>query len=99
MRIPELKEQVSIEEVISYLGGRPFGWSGGYRDRWVKWICPFCSDSNGSASVQPQAGRFLCHQCSAPRDGQSGDIVDVAMFELGTTSVNEAVTWLERTFL
>ena len=99
MRIAELKEQVSIEEVIAYLGGREAGWTGGYKDRWVSWVCPFCSDKNGSASVQPQSGYFLCHQCAAPRDGKAGDILDVAMYELNTKDINEAKTWLERNFL
>jgi hypothetical protein len=92
----ELREEIGIEEVIVYLGGRILsgGWGGGWRST----VCPFCADSNGSGSLNRPLGRFLCHQCGAPRDGRSGDVVDIAKYELGTTSTEEAVKWLKRTF-
>jgi hypothetical protein len=98
MKIEELKDRITIEEVLAHFGadtGR----------RWTSWgawtpiNCPFCSDRNGSGSVNLSAGRFLCHQCGCPRDGRSGDIVDIAKYELQSDDTNEACRWLAATFL
>ncbi len=93
--IDDLKDEIAIEEVISYLGGEIIG--NGWND-WSKTRCPFCGDTNGSASTNRILGRFLCHQCGAPRDGKSGDILDVAMLELHTTDTRDAIAWLKKTF-
>lgn len=92
-----LREDISIGEVLAYLGSAPPSGRAGWSD-WVSMNCPFCTDRNGSASVNRRLGRFLCHQCGAPRDEKAGDIVDLAMFELNTKDTKEAVEWLTRTF-
>jgi len=92
-----LKEEVSVEEVLVYLGAK-IGWRGGWGE-WSPIDCPFCSDTNGSGSMNRQAGRYLCHQCGAPADGRSGDIIDIAKFELNDDNTQKAVEWLKTTFL
>lgn len=96
MDLQEIKEQVTIEEVLAEFGG-DIGRRGGYGD-WTPIVCPFCRDSGGSASINRAAGRFLCHQCGAPRDGKSGDIFDVAAYA-ERLSTKEAIEWVQRTFL
>lgn len=97
MNIDELKEDVPIEMVLEHFGatvnGRGYG-------EWRPMNCPWCGDSNGSASVNLRSGYFLCHQCGAPDrpNGKAGDIVDIAMFEIGTRDVAKATTWLNETF-
>ena len=96
MRPEELREEIPIEEVLAYFGARiPAGrsWS-----TWQKMVCPFCSDTNGSATVNKAAQRFICHQCGAPRDGRAGDIVDIAIWADEANEYKEAVEWLTRTF-
>jgi DNA primase len=99
MTIEELKEVLTIEEVLAYWGGEVSGRRGGWGD-WQPVNCPFCSDSNGSASVNRQAGLFLCHQCGAPdRDnGKAGDIVDLVKFAERIRDTKEAIEWLRTTF-
>jgi DNA primase len=99
MDIAELKEQVTIEEVLAHFGAN-VGMRGGWSE-WTAITCPFCSDSSGSASVNRAAGMFLCHQCLAPdRDnGKAGDIVDVVRYAESIRTVPEAVEWITRTFL
>lgn len=95
--LEEVKEGVTILEVLAHFGGqgpRSGGWGG-----WVPVSCPFCADSNGSASVNVPAGRFLCHQCGAPRDGKSGDVIDVAKYGENFMTTKDAIQWLRRTFL
>jgi hypothetical protein len=97
-RYEELREEIPILDVLLDIGASVPGWaSGGWGD-WKKVVCPFCTDTNGSASYNAGAGRFLCHQCGAPRDGSSGDVVDVARLFLGTNDDEEAIQWLNRRF-
>ena len=97
--IEELKEDVSIEEVLRYFGADPGGnRRGGWGD-WQSMSCPFCKDSNGSASINRQLNRFNCHQCGAPgRDGKSGDIFDVAKYGMNFNDTKDAIEWITRTF-
>lgn len=95
--IDELKEDVSISEVLTWYGGA--AGARRYGAEWVPTNCPFCSDRNGSGSVNTSLGRFLCHQCGAPRDGKSGDIVDVVMFAEDLTDTKDAIAWIERNLL
>lgn len=94
--IEDLKDEVSISEVLAHYGAQ-VGRSGSWTE-WRPVNCPFCRDRNGSGSVNMLAGRFLCHQCGAPRDGQSGDIVDVVKYGEDITDTREAIRWIERTF-
>lgn len=99
MSIEDLKELATIGEVLAHFGAViPRG--GGWND-WQPIDCPFCSDTNGSASVNQAAGYFICHQCGAPdRAGdKAGDIIDVVKFGENIRDTNEAVRWIEQTFL
>jgi DNA primase len=94
--IEDLKEEVSIAEVLTWYGAAV----GGRRSsEWTPINCPFCKDRSGSGSVNLSRGRFLCHQCEAPRDGKSGDIVDVVMFAEDFTETKDAIAWIERNLL
>lgn len=98
--ISVLKEQIGIDEVLSYYGaffGRVLrGWG-----QWSSLNCPFCTDTNGSASMHVTAGLFFCHQCGAPDrpNGKAGDIVDVVKFGESITETKDAVRWIRDTFL
>lgn len=98
-RYEELREDIPILEVLLDIGAHTrgyatsVGWGG-----WRAITCPFCTDTDNSASYHLAWGRFLCHQCGAPRDGSSGDVVDVARLYLGTTDDKEAIEWLTRRF-
>jgi hypothetical protein len=92
-----LKERVTIGEVLAFYGAS-IGSSRGSYDAWVPISCPFCKDSSGSASVQRAAGRFLCHQCGAPRDGKSGDIFDVVRYAERLQTNKDAIEWIDRNF-
>jgi hypothetical protein len=95
----ELREDIPVLDVLLEIGARTIGWSrGGGWSGWKEIVCPFCSDTNGSGSYNSIAGRYLCHQCGAPRDGRSGDVVDIAKLYLGTNEDREAIEWLRRTF-
>jgi DNA primase len=98
MTIEELKEIILIEEVLGLYGAQ-VGARGGWQE-WTPIDCPFCSDSNGSASVNRKAGLFICHQCGAPDrpNGKAGDIVDVAKFGESIRETKDAIEWLQRTF-
>lgn len=98
MDIAELREEIPIEEVLGFYG------SFTNRGTWSAWSpinCPFCSDSNGSASINRSAGLFICHQCGAPdrSNGKAGDIVDVAKFGESIRDTKEAIEWIKNTFL
>lgn len=95
--IEGLKERVTIGDVLSEFGAALPGARAGWQD-WVQMTCPFCPDRNGSASINRQLNRFLCHQCGAPRDGKSGDVIDVVKFELNIKDTRGAIEWLTRTF-
>lgn len=97
MDLQLLKERVTIAEVLGFYGAS-IGASRGSYDSWTAITCPFCRDSSGSASVQRAAGRFLCHQCGAPRDGKSGDIFDVVRYAERLQTNKEAIEWVERNF-
>lgn len=65
-----------IADVLKELGVTdvPFGLG------WVRMTCPFCDDSNGSASVNHDVQGFRCHQC-----GRSGDGLKLLQTEGGFT--------------
>ena len=94
----ELREDILIEEVLIEAGATTIGWARGGWGEWKQIVCPFCDDTNGSGSYNRRLGRFLCHQCGAPRDGKSGDVVDVAKVYLGVNDDKAAIEWLTRTF-
>lgn len=98
-RYDELREDIPILDVLLDLGAAVNGWAGGGWQDWKPITCPFCTDSDNSASYNPALGRFLCHQCGAPRDSErSGDVVDVAKCYLGTKDDKEAMTWLNNRY-
>ena len=90
MRIQQLKEEVSITDLLAHLGadvsGLPPSWG-----QWSPIRCPFHGDTRASASVNRQLGKFRCHACDV-----GGDILDLAMAELGTSDLQFAKEWLER---
>jgi len=93
VKIKELKERISITEVVEHLGGRI------NRTSWTEWQpchCPFHEDRVASSSVNLPKGRFICHGC-----GVSGDIVDLAKEALGGpgTDIRDAIDWLKERFL
>ena len=95
MTIDRLKEDITIDEVVEYLGGRKVSWGTyAHYDTWMPVTCPFHNDENASASMNRAKGRFKCHACDV-----SGDIVDLAREYLGDGGVRRAMDWLERTFL
>lgn len=67
-----LKEDVSIDRVLAYYGGK-YPRAGGWGN-WRSYRCPFHQDDIESASVNTRAGRFNCHAC-----GVSGDIIALVM--------------------
>lgn len=96
--IAELREAITVEEILSYYGAdirRSGSWS-----EWTPVNCPWCLDTNGSASMNRGAGLYLCHQCGAPdrANGKAGDIVDIVKFA-ERLNTSEAAEWLTRTFL
>lgn len=94
--IDRLKEEVSILEILAEYGATANG--AGWGD-WKPINCPWCGDTNGSASYN-LAGYYLCHQCGAPdRDnGKAGDIIDVVAFAERLTK-KDAIEWISRRFL
>ena len=94
--IEEVKEEISVVEILGHYGAET--WRASYHGHgWTPLNCPFCTDTNGSGSVNAAAGLFLCHQCGAPRDGKAGDIIDIVKDqELMTT--REALEWIRGTF-
>jgi len=97
MNIEDLKLEVPVLEVLAYYGadtGRR--WGGGGWSGWTPINCPFCTDSNGSASVNVAAGYFRCHQCGAPEraNDKAGDIIDIVKFAEGFKTTEEAVQWI-----
>ena len=94
MTIDRLKEDITIDEVVTYLGGKTAWNSVRFYDAWQAVTCPFHNDENASASMNRAKGRFKCHACDV-----SGDIVDLAREYLDETDVRRAMDWLERTFL
>lgn len=97
LTIERAKEEVTIVEVLAWFGGRSTMTTRG--GDWKPVVCPFCADSGGSASLNIVQGRFLCHQCGAPRDGRSGDVVDVVMYAENFRDTRDALAWIEKTFL
>lgn len=96
--IQHLKEDITIDEVVVYLGGQ-IPHQGGSWASWIPVKCPFHQDADASASLNRQIGRFKCHACDSPRaDGKAGDILDLAMEHLQSHDVKQAMAWLERTF-
>ena len=97
MTIDDLKDEITITEVLQNYGAS-FA-RGSFGSEWRPLNCPFCADKSGSGSINVGQGRYLCHQCGAPRDGKSGDIVDVVMFAEGLSSTKDAIAWIERHLL
>ena len=96
MDIEQLREEVPIEEVLAHYGasiGRGGGWA-----KWIPITCPFCSDTNGSGSLNRTAGIFLCHQCGSPRNGQAGDIIDIVK-DQEDLPTGKAIKFIEEHFL
>lgn len=85
-KIEEAKEAVTIEEMVTFLGGSIRGGSYG---AWMPTVCPIHEDNNASASVNEEIGRMKCHGCEF-----SGDVVDLAMVHLGTSDFVEAADWI-----
>lgn len=100
--IEDLKSDIPIREVIEYLGGQVTnGWGSNRCD--VR--CPFHNDTDASAYLFEGSGYFKCEACGAPRDGQAGDIIDVAkcaardgQANFDPDSITEAIDWLRETF-
>jgi hypothetical protein len=94
--IEELKETVTVEEVLAYYGAdvgvRWTSWNA-----WAPINCPFCRDTNGSGSMNRGAGYYLCHQCSEPRDGQAGDIIDIVKSQ-ENLDTKAAIQWISTQF-
>lgn len=64
----------AIADVLKELGAEdvPTGYG------WLRLVCPFCEDRNGSASVNHDLDGFICHQC-----GRRGDALKLLQTELG----------------
>lgn len=93
MKIAELKEKITMEELLAHYGVAPGtnGWN-----HWMPIRCPFHDDHQASASVNEMENRFNCHGC-----GVKGDIVDIVqqVENDGDGDVADAMEWLEETFL
>lgn len=97
MDIDEIRSEVPVLEVLAYYGGSTVA-RGYLSSGWQPYHCPFCGDTNGSGSVNVSAGRYLCHQCGEPRDGRSGDVVDIVKSQ-EQLDTREAIEWITSTFL
>lgn len=91
MNIDDLKAQVSITEVLVFMGAevRP-----GYGD-WKPVKCHMHEDRAASGSVNVQKGKYRCH--GGCTDERSWDIVDLAQEWTGE-DVRGALRWLEEKF-
>lgn len=68
--IAEIKKMVSMRKLLYHYG---WDWDApAYVDGWVAIRCPFHGDTNKSASLNDDLGRFRCHACDI-----GGDVVDV----------------------
>lgn len=91
--IEELKEEISLEEVLIECGAR--FQNGGWRQNEVPFFCFAHPNYNTpAASMNPLKGVWNCYSC-----GAGGSIIDAAMLHVGTTSVQKACEWLESEFL
>ena len=90
--IQDLKDDISIEEVLEHYGWVDDTHGGGWQE-WKKTLCPFHDDQTPSATVNMLEGRFHCFTCDT-----SGDIIDIVMIEEHLT-FKEAVRFLRETFL
>lgn len=72
----------AIADVLKELGADvvPTGYG------WVRMVCPFCDDTNGSAAVNHEVDAFTCHQC-----GTSGDALKLLRNGLGVSSYREVL--------
>lgn len=91
--IQQIKQQVGILRFMDRIGAK---WKWVPHDDEVKVFCPFCEDE---FSKKP-AGRanttkdlYFCFNC-----GAGGDIIKLAKVYLETTSLPEALEWLEVEF-
>lgn len=92
--IGELKEDISIEDMLLEIGAR-VQTSFGYSNEKPVW-CPFCTDiasNNPGATVNVFKGLFHCFVC-----GVGGDIITLARIHLETEDTRAAMKWLEDTF-
>ena len=94
--IDELKDELSLEDVLLECGAEIDTSSGSYGWRSeVPIFCPFHLNSRTSAaSMNTLKQVFFCYSC-----GAGGSVIDAAMLHLDTQSVSEAASWLEVTFL
>ena len=94
MKIDELKDKVSIEEILIHYGWDQYWF--GTRKGWSEWSstrCPFHLDEQPSASVNYLRNRFHCFVCDV-----SGDILDIVM-KMEHLPLHEAKRWIEDNFL
>ncbi len=89
MKIHELKERVSVEDLVVHLGGDVQYAYGG----WAKVLCPFHDDRRPSAEISPDGDFFRCWAC-----GVKGDVVDLAKVA-GKTDTRGAIAWLQENLL
>jgi DNA primase len=94
--IDELKEELSIEDVLIECGAEIETSTGyGWRSE-VPIFCPFHLNTNtAAASMNTLKQVFHCYSC-----GAGGSVIDAALLHLGPdTTIGEAASWLEMTFL
>jgi DNA primase len=90
VKIDELKQHVTISQVVMHFGGDvPM-----FADSWVSMRCPFHDDRVNSASISDEAGQYFCHAC-----GANGDILDVVQSAMQFADVTEAKQWIEENLL
>ena len=94
MNIDELKDKVSIYEVLEYYGLDSYGHTGHGWGNWEKVHCPFHFDQHASASVNFDKGRFHCFVCDV-----RGDILDIVQVMEHIDNIPEAMRWIETTFI
>ena len=97
MNISELKEEVSIVEILEHYGfdSSELDYKSGW-GAWTKCICPFHFDTNPSGSVNVDKNLFQCFVCG---DGRAHDILDIVMEQEFFDNVKEAKEWIENRFL
>ena len=90
--LDELKEEVSLEEVLIECGAR---FVNGWNSAEQVFYCPFHYNVNTpAASMNPLKQVFNCHSC-----GASGSIIDAGMLHIGTRNVAKVCEWLESEFI
>ena len=94
--LDEIKDSVSLEEVLLEVGAEFETSSGSYG--WRSEVPFFCfvhlNVNTAAASMNTLKGVWNCYSC-----GAGGSVIDAAMYYLDTKSVTEAAEWLEERFL